>query len=82
MEIGEGLPVGITTLKPQATVPPSRAAGSDVEPLLTGGFDQSSGGCLNFPITMLLDQSVYFLTDPREATVAKVSEGVFSHAAR
>ena len=45
------------------------------------GLDQSSGGGLNFPITMLVDQRVYFLTDPREAAVAKVAKGVFSHTA-
>ena len=49
--------------------------------LLSLGLDQSSGGCLNFPITVLVDQRVYFLTDPREAAVAKVAKGVFSHTA-
>jgi hypothetical protein len=56
-------------------------AGSDVESFTFVGLDQSSGGCLNFPITMLADQCVYFLTDPREAAVAKVTKGVFGHTA-
>jgi hypothetical protein len=57
-------------------------AGSDVESSTFVELDQSSGGCLNFhPITVLVVQRVYFLTDPREAAVANVAKGVFRHTA-
>jgi hypothetical protein len=81
VKVGQRLPLGIHDFKAAAGVGWSTAVESDVESSTFVGLDQSSGGCLNFPITMLVDQRVYFLTDPREAAVAKVAKGVFSHTA-